>query len=389
MPLFNAINPVPQQHVLINLDDTLGSTAIVIDRETGELVESTAYLANGATESDYRADRWKGLREDYRFTGKEEDVEVGLQYFGKRFLSPYIGRWVSADPLGVQVPERGDWNLYAYVHGRLLQAIDPMGLEDRATIIIGVDVLHPDARLGANNITYLSREFAKQTSASTPGYYRMQRGEDSGTTNFTRNAGIGATNNRRALVDATVAAAKELGQFQADTRRVTWGGVGHGIAGDKKGSVQPTFDMGPAGRQNSDQRISLADLKSVESVLKAEADPSLRLDRVPDQKIRELAAEMKEMRAAFEENGIKELAIEACRFANGESGQKVVNTLSRILSTEKNHLRVGGFSDYVRAVQPPGSNTVQMGTSTGRDDKSDRWQNTSTERMPEPQVWSD
>ena len=26
----------------------------------------------------YRPERWKGFREDYRFTGKEEDVEVGL-----------------------------------------------------------------------------------------------------------------------------------------------------------------------------------------------------------------------------------------------------------------------------------------------------------------------
>lgn len=33
--------------------------------------------------------------------GKEEDVGVGLQYFGKRFLNPLLGRWVSADPLAV------------------------------------------------------------------------------------------------------------------------------------------------------------------------------------------------------------------------------------------------------------------------------------------------
>jgi hypothetical protein len=46
----------------------------------------TTYQAYGATESDYRPDRWKGFREDYRFTGKEEDIEVGLTYFGKRFL---------------------------------------------------------------------------------------------------------------------------------------------------------------------------------------------------------------------------------------------------------------------------------------------------------------
>jgi RHS repeat-associated protein len=45
------------------------------------------------------------------FTGKEEDVEVGLVYFGKRFLSPALGRWVSPDPLGVHEPGSVDFNL--------------------------------------------------------------------------------------------------------------------------------------------------------------------------------------------------------------------------------------------------------------------------------------
>jgi hypothetical protein len=56
MPTFSEAS-YPQQHVLINLDESLGSTAIVLDQATGELVESTAYLAHGATESDYRPDR--------------------------------------------------------------------------------------------------------------------------------------------------------------------------------------------------------------------------------------------------------------------------------------------------------------------------------------------
>ena len=45
---------------------------------------------NGSTESDYRPTRWVGFREDYRFTGKEEDIEVGLSYFGARGRSWFI-----------------------------------------------------------------------------------------------------------------------------------------------------------------------------------------------------------------------------------------------------------------------------------------------------------
>jgi len=80
-------------HVLLELPDHLGSSSIVVDRETGELVEKSSYQAYGNPDSDYRPARWSGFREDYRFTGKEEDVEVGVQYFGKRYLAASLGRW--------------------------------------------------------------------------------------------------------------------------------------------------------------------------------------------------------------------------------------------------------------------------------------------------------
>lgn len=115
-------------HVLFALGDHLGSTSTVIEKATGELVEKGTYLGYGSAESDYRPGRWEKFREDYRFTGKEEDVEVGLVYFGKRFLNLQMGRWASADPLAVH-GNGGDLNVYAYVSGRILAAVDPLGLE--------------------------------------------------------------------------------------------------------------------------------------------------------------------------------------------------------------------------------------------------------------------
>jgi len=98
-------------------------------KATGELVERSTYQAYGGSESDYRPERWKSFREDYRFTGKEEDVEAGLIYFGKRFLNPLLNRWVSADPLAIH-GLGADPNLYAYVSGRVLKSVDPLGLCD-------------------------------------------------------------------------------------------------------------------------------------------------------------------------------------------------------------------------------------------------------------------
>jgi RHS repeat-associated protein len=59
---------------------------------------------------------------DYKFTGKKRDVETGLDYFGARYYSNGLGRWVSADwsatPVPVPYADFGDpqsLNLYGYV----------------------------------------------------------------------------------------------------------------------------------------------------------------------------------------------------------------------------------------------------------------------------------
>ncbi|RYZ02077.1 MAG: hypothetical protein EOO73_33205 [Myxococcales bacterium] len=115
-------------HVFLQMEDGLGSSSLVVDKDTSELVERRTYLSYGATESDYRPARWKGARDDKGFTGKEEDIEVGLEYFGKRYLNPYLGRWMSPDPLALHTPGQADANLYAYVAGSVFRGVDPVGL---------------------------------------------------------------------------------------------------------------------------------------------------------------------------------------------------------------------------------------------------------------------
>jgi len=87
---------------------------------------------DGCGATRLRPARWNAFRDDHGFTGKEEDVEVGITYFGKRFLSAPLGRWMSADPLGLHDPGQADLNLYAYVRGMALRAVDPLGLAETA-----------------------------------------------------------------------------------------------------------------------------------------------------------------------------------------------------------------------------------------------------------------
>jgi RHS repeat-associated protein len=115
-----------QQHVLLELPDQVGSTTFSIDRDTGELVEAATFQGYGAAESDYRPGRWGNQREPYKFSGKEEDIELGLSYFGARYYSPYLGVFLSPDPVTIH-GLGSDINPYAYVYGSPQMLTDPDG----------------------------------------------------------------------------------------------------------------------------------------------------------------------------------------------------------------------------------------------------------------------
>jgi RHS repeat-associated protein len=115
--------------VLFELSDALGSTSFVIDRDTSEVVEAAAYQPYGALDSDFRTSRWGNFREQHKFTGKEDDIEVGVTYFGGRYYAANLGRWLSADPVAVHT-RKGNLNVYAYASGRVFSVTDPTGLMD-------------------------------------------------------------------------------------------------------------------------------------------------------------------------------------------------------------------------------------------------------------------
>jgi RHS repeat-associated protein len=117
------------QHVFLEITDPQGSTSSVIDRDSSELVEQVTYLPFGQIDTDYRPTRWHGFREGYQYTGKEDDYEVGLTYFGARYYSEMLSRWASADPLTIHAMG-SDLNPYRFVHNSPISRVDPTGLDD-------------------------------------------------------------------------------------------------------------------------------------------------------------------------------------------------------------------------------------------------------------------
>jgi RHS repeat-associated protein len=61
----------------------------------------------------------------FGFAGGLGDADTGLVRFGLRDYDPETGRWTTQDPIGLA---GGDTNLYAYVGGDPINAVDPTGL---------------------------------------------------------------------------------------------------------------------------------------------------------------------------------------------------------------------------------------------------------------------
>jgi RHS repeat-associated protein len=61
--------------------------------------------------------------QNLRFAGQYYDSETDLHYNYHRYYDPKLGRYLRADPLGLDAGV----NLFAYVHGNPINSIDPDG----------------------------------------------------------------------------------------------------------------------------------------------------------------------------------------------------------------------------------------------------------------------
>lgn len=96
--------------------DSLGSVRLVVDADTGTIVQQLRYDAWGVVLVDTNP----GFQ-PFGFAGGLYDPHTGLVRFGARDYDPTVGRWTSKDPSLFS----GGENLYAYCVG------DPINLVDR------------------------------------------------------------------------------------------------------------------------------------------------------------------------------------------------------------------------------------------------------------------
>ena len=90
--------------------------------ESGSLVAEYAYDAFGNTISSSGS---MASVFPHRFSTKYYDAETDLYYYGYRYYSPSLGRWISRDP----IEERGGSSLYCMCGNKPLFSLDTRGLK--------------------------------------------------------------------------------------------------------------------------------------------------------------------------------------------------------------------------------------------------------------------
>jgi RHS repeat-associated protein len=100
-----------------NFDDHLGSSNILVD-DSGTLVNQEEYYPFGETSFGAYA------KKRYRFCGKEKDEESGMYYYGARYYSPWLCRFISVDPLAGKYVFQA---AYAYADNNPINKMDYNG----------------------------------------------------------------------------------------------------------------------------------------------------------------------------------------------------------------------------------------------------------------------
>ena len=122
--------------------DQVNSTRAVTNG-SGTVVYSVAYDPYGGVQKTWGTPTYTPA---LKFSGKERDVESGLDYFGARYFANFHYRWLSVDPVINRQEALGNpqlWNLYAFCRDNPITYWDPDGRTE-LTFDVKRGLLHVD-----------------------------------------------------------------------------------------------------------------------------------------------------------------------------------------------------------------------------------------------------
>jgi RHS repeat-associated protein len=87
----------------------VGSTCLELDGRAA-IISYEEYYPYGSSSFRAVASDVEVSAKRYRYAGMERDEETGLNYHGARYYAPWLGRWISPDPVGIE----DDLNMFCY-----------------------------------------------------------------------------------------------------------------------------------------------------------------------------------------------------------------------------------------------------------------------------------
>jgi RHS repeat-associated protein len=268
----------PPQLTRYQLANHQGSVALELD-SAAAIISYEEYYAYGST--SYQARGLPGAAaKRYRYAGMERDEESGFAHHGARYYAPWLARWTSADPIGID----GGLNLYEYASDRPTALVDPEGTQPKRQLWLaewGKFKITPAATRTGRGISKPQRAALRGLNdAFGPGprNQKMHWGHPANQTHGTTPAGqrpplkpqlAGENMSQGATVDkATKARAKQQGQFTRDAKGVDRTAP----KGKKYNGSGPPDD--PFVKEMADYEKSIAKRKPPKTTPRADPPPS-------------------------------------------------------------------------------------------------------------------
>jgi RHS repeat-associated protein len=147
--------PVPVQRY--QLGNHLRSASLELDRH-GALISYEEYHPYGTTAFQAMNSAAEVSLKRYRYMAMERDEESGLCYHVARFYAPWLGRWVSSDPVFL----RDGVNLYSFTRANPIKLTDSTGTDSKTSLLDDItNVVYERHRRGG---LHTIREFGTKES---------------------------------------------------------------------------------------------------------------------------------------------------------------------------------------------------------------------------------
>ena len=185
---------VPAQVVRYQFGNHLGSASLELD-DHADIISYEEYTPYGGTSFQAVRSQTEAPKR-YRFSGKERDDESGLYYHGARYYASWLGRWVSADPVGIA----DGVCLYAYAGGNPVKFVDPTG----TTITVSANT--------ATQMPYLPLRGGQRALA-------LQTSQQQAEATFLRDIRLGLKSSEQSLF--TIDARTHQLQFSGDRKKLS------------------------------------------------------------------------------------------------------------------------------------------------------------------------